>query len=794
MNENISPISIEEKMKKSYLNYSLSVIVGRALPDVYDGLKPVHRRILYAASEMGLVHNKGHKKSARIVGEVLGKYHPHGDAAVYDAMVRMAQNFNQRYPLIDGHGNFGSIDGDSPAAMRYTEARLTEIAEESLKDIKSNTINFNDNFDGTLKEPEVLPTRIPNLLINGSSGIAVGMSTSIPPHNLIEIIDALIHLIKQPKAKLMTLMNYIKGPDFSTGANILGKEEILKAYKTGKGKITLRAKANIEKTASGRKEQIIVTEIPYQLNKAKLIEEIAELVNKGKIENVSDLRDETDQNGMRIVIELKNGSDSGLILNQLYKYSKLQTNFRINLLALINNKPRVMNLKEILTHFIEFRKNIYTRKTKFNLNKAREKYHILKGLKKAIDKLDMVINIIRNSQSKKEANTKLTEKLTISEKQANAILEMRLQRLVGLEIKKLEKEINKLKKDINTYTEILENESLLNKKIINEMNEIKIKYGDNRKTKIIENVDEKVITKKDLIKKKNAIITLSYRFNIKRTDDFTKIKTGKDDYINYITGGSSYDTLLFFTTAGNTFTYPVHKLPEHHGLSTGDLLNDFIQLPLKEKLINMICLNKNIKENYITIITKQGLVKKTPGKEYETSYTNIKSIKLHNNDKVVDVIISNGNSELLLGTQKGKVIRFHEESVNATGRNTLGSKGIKLEKNDKVITANKIINNKEKYIISLSIDGKGNRANIKEFKLQNRYGKGNSTILSDNYNLSRMILADKNDNLIIKTDNNKIHSLKINKIPEVEIPGYMYNILKLDKNNKIIKASINPIK
>ncbi|MFW6238353.1 MAG: DNA gyrase/topoisomerase IV subunit A, partial [Halanaerobiales bacterium] len=444
MSENISPVAIEEKMKKAYLNYSLSVIVGRALPDVRDGLKPVHRRILYASSELGLTHDKSHKKSARIVGEVLGKYHPHGDAAVYNAMVRMAQPFNQRYPLIDGHGNFGSIDGDSPAAMRYTEAKLTQFSEDLLVDIKKETVNFSDNFDGTLQEPEVLPTRIPNLLVNGSSGIAVGMSTSIPPHNLTEVIDGIEYLLKNKDAELENIMEHIPGPDFPTGAKIIGKSGIEKAYKEGKGKITLRAKTTVERTESGRKKQIVVTELPYQTNKAKMIEEIAGLVQKGKIEEITDIRDETDQEGLRVVIELKSGTDTEIVLNRLYKYSSLQSSYRINLLALVENRPEVMNLKTILQHFIDFRREVITRRTEYELGRARERHHILQGLKQAISELDVVIAIIRGSESRSEASEKLQERLEITEEQAEAILKMRLQRLVVMEFEKIKTEINEL--------------------------------------------------------------------------------------------------------------------------------------------------------------------------------------------------------------------------------------------------------------------------------------------------------------------------------------------------------------
>ncbi|MFP4016970.1 MAG: DNA topoisomerase (ATP-hydrolyzing) subunit A, partial [Halanaerobiales bacterium] len=529
MAEKITPIAIEDKMREAYLNYSLSVIASRALPDVRDGLKPVHRRILYAASELKLNYNKPHKKSARVVGEVLGKYHPHGDSAVYDAMVRMAQSFNQRYQLIDGHGNFGSIDGDSAAAMRYTEVRLTELAEEILTDINQETVDFVDNFDGSLQEPVILPAQIPNLLVNGASGIAVGMSTDIPPHNLGEVIDALLHLLKFPNARLDTLMNYIPGPDFPTGAQIVGKNGILDAYRTGKGKIILRARTETEKV--GRKKHIIITEIPFQLNKSRLIEEIADVVNKGKVENISDLRDESDQDGLRIVIELKPNADSELVLNRLYKYTSLQSSYRINMLALVGKKPEIMNLQTILQYFIDFRREVISRRTEFKLNKAEKRHHVLEGLIKAIDKLDLVISIIRNSSSTSEARESLQSKLKITEEQARAILEMQLQRLVGMETEKLFAEAQELASDIKNYKEILSNEEKLDEILRDELRDVKKRFEDPRKTDIIEDAEKAVISKEDLIQEKDAIVTLSYRSIIKRTTSEEYARTGKKDFI-----------------------------------------------------------------------------------------------------------------------------------------------------------------------------------------------------------------------------------------------------------------------
>ncbi|MFW6007474.1 MAG: DNA gyrase subunit A [Halanaerobiales bacterium] len=787
---NITPITIEEKMKDSYLNYSLSVIVGRALPDVRDGLKPVHRRILYAARELGLTSGKPHKKSARIVGEVLGKYHPHGDAAVYDAMVRMAQHFNQRYQLIDGHGNFGSIDGDSPAAMRYTEARLTPFSEKMLKDIKLDTVDFIENFDGTLEEPEVLPSSIPNLLVNGSSGIAVGMSTSIPPHNLKEVINALKYLIKHPGAKIETLIdNYISGPDFPTGAQIIGTKGLKKAYKTGKGKVTLRGKSKISK--SGRKIQIIITELPYQVNKAKLIENIADLVNQDKISNVTDIRDETDKEGMRIVLELKQNAEPQIVLNRLYKYTKLQKNYRINLLALVNNRPEVMNLTTILNHFITFRKNVITRRTKHKLKNTEERYHIVMGLIKAVSELDLVISIIRNSRSTETARDSLQKKLKITERQAEAILQMQLRRLVVMEINKLKEEKAELESKINYYQKILNNEKELDKVLIEELNQIKKEFGDKRKTTIIENEEKAEISKKDLIKEKKAVVSYSYRQNLKRTNSRKNIRSSKKDYIIEICSGLSLDHLLFFNQKGQVYSLPIHDIPEHHGLSTGDSLSKFLKIPLNENIVKVLCLNEEIKNKYINIATIEGIVKKSLGKEYETTYSKIKAIKLNQNDEVVDASVSNGNKEVFLATQKGRTIRFNEKEINATGRNTIGSKGITLEDQDQLINMNII--NDEEYIVSISKNGTANKISIKDFKSQNRNGKGYKISSADSYEMIGIFPVKSEQKILLITTEDKFKIVNENEISLTQRPGYMYKLFELDNDEKIKEALPLPL-
>ena len=785
MREEIYPIAIEDKMKDAYLNYSLSVIIGRALPDVRDGLKPVHRRILFAARELGLLHNKAHKKSARLVGEVLGKFHPHGDSAVYDAMVRMAQDFNQRYQLIDGHGNFGSIDGDSAAAMRYTETKLTEIAEALLDNIDEETVDFVDNFDGTLEEPEVLPSKIPNLLVNGSSGIAVGMSTSIPPHNLGEVIDALIHLVDYPNARLDTIIkNHLPGPDFPTGAAIVGNQGIKSAYKTGKGKITLRAKSKIEK--EGKDQNLIITEIPYQVNKAKLIEEIAELVNKGKISSVSDLRDESDKKGIRIVIELKSNADPELTLNRLYKYTNLQTNFRINLLALNDKKPVVMGLLEILNHFLDFRKKVIKNHTEYNLNKSENRYHILEGLKKAIEELDIVIQVIRSSQSKKEARKKLMQELDISEKQAQSILKMQLQRLVGMEFEKLESERKELAEKIKYYKNILNNEEELNTVLRDELKDIKKRFDDQRRTEIIADDSKAEINKDDLIKEKSAVLSLSYRGIIKRNEEYKNLRAAKNDYLVSTVKGSSLDQLLFFSDQGEVYNLQVHDIEEHHGLATGDNLTKYLQIPMKENIISFNILAKDEADNqneYYTFVTRSGLVKRSSVNEYKTNYSHIRALKL-DEDQLINVEKTDSEQDLIVVSKNGYLIRFSGDSFSTTGRNTLGSKAIKLSENDQTIYFNTF--ETDAFLISITEDGRANKIKLSNFKAQKRNGKGIRIYSNTNYKLAGAVKATRDEKILIAAKNGEINEINVNDIPETSAGGNMYQVTKELDFEKII--------
>ena len=790
MKEEIYPIAIEDKMKDAYLNYSLSVIIGRALPDVRDGLKPVHRRILFAARELGLLHNRPHKKSARLVGEVLGKFHPHGDSAVYDAMVRMAQDFNQRYQLIDGHGNFGSIDGDSAAAMRYTETKLTEIAEALLDNIDEETVSFIDNFDGSLQEPEVLPSKIPNLLVNGSSGIAVGMSTSIPPHNLGEVIDALIHLLDYPNARLDTIIkNHLPGPDFPTGASIVGNDGIKSAYESGKGKITLRAKSKIEKES--RHKNLIITEIPYQVNKAKLIEEIAELVNKGKISAVSDLRDESDKKGIRIVIELKNSADPELTLNRLYKYTNLQTNFRINLLALNDKKPVVMGLLEILNHFLDFRKEVIRNHTQYNLNKSENRYHILAGLKRAIDELDIVIQVIRNSQSKKEARKKLMKELEISKKQAQSILEMQLQRLVGMEFEKLEAEREELAEKIKYYKNILNNKEQLNNVLREELKEIKKRFSDQRRTDITADDSKAEISKDDLIKEKNAVLSLSYRGIIKRNEEIKNLRAAKNDYIISTVKGSSLDQLLFFSDRGEVYNLQVHDIEEHHGLATGDNLSKYLQIPMKENVVSLNILAKDeaeAKGHYYTFVTKSGLIKRSNVEQYRTNYSHIRAIKL-DEDQLINVEKTDTEQDLIVVSKNGYLIRFSGSTFSTTGRNTLGSRAINLSENDQVIYFNTFSQND--FVISISENGRANKIKLKNFKAQKRNGRGIRIFSNTNYKLAGAVKAAADDKILIAAKNGELNEINVNDIPETSPGGNMYQVTKDIDFEKI--AAVNKI-
>ncbi len=756
MTENIIPVSIEEKMKESYLNYSLSVIIGRALPDVRDGLKPVHRRILFGCNELGLSADKPHKKSARIIGEVLGKYHPHGDNALYNALVRLAQPFNQRYPLIDGHGNFGSIDGDSAAAMRYTEARLTPIARELLTDLKYETVTHKDNFDGTLQEPEVLPAAYPNLLVNGSSGIAVGMSTDIPPHNLREVTAAAIALLENPELNIEDLTEYIKGPDFPTGGKIIGEDSIMEAYQTGNSSLVVRGSTRVERNKGRR--QLIITEIPFQINKSKLLTELTKANSEEKLQNVTTIRDESDQHGLRIVLELKRGADPELIKNRIFKHTSLQTNLRVNMLALLGKKPLVMNLKDILNHFIDFRRETTRKRLEYLLAKDQEKLEILSGLKVALDNLDKIIAIIRVSDSRSEARDKLIRGLEISEAQAKAILEMRLHRLVKMEQQQIIEDYNEVKERISYYQGVLADDRELDRLIIREMEEISEKYGDERKTEIISDEEKASIDRVDLIKNKEVFISFSRQGLLKKTDSRDNLRAAKNDHLLNIMQLESLDSLLFFTHSGFCFLLPVHDITEHHGLSTGDHFSKFISLPPREEIVGVVPLNQEVKNSGIVLCTENGLVKSTSGSEYQSSITKIKAINLEDNDRVVDCFVSEGTQEIILGANNGRLIRVTGEEISPSGRNTKGYRSMKLREGEKVVFGQEL--KEEEFIVLISSSGRIAKIETASLSPQGRHGRGRQ-VMHKNHTLNYVFLADERDILVLEDGENSIFELNV---------------------------------
>lgn len=733
---NINNRYIEDEMKESYLDYSMSVIVSRALPDVRDGMKPVHRRILFAMNELGMSFDKPYKKSARIVGEVLGKYHPHGDSAVYSTMVRMAQDFNYRYPLISGHGNFGSIDGDSAAAMRYTEARMAKISNELLEDIDKNTIDFRKNFDDSLDEPTVLPAKLPNLLLNGATGIAVGMATNIPPHNLGEIVDGTLALIDNPELTPLDLMEYIKGPDFPTGGIIDGDKGIKDAYMTGRGKVRVRGKIEIEELKNG-KINIIIKEIPYQLNKSTLIERIADLVKEKKIVGISDLRDESDREGIRVVIELKKGEEPELVLNKLYKYTELQSTFGIIMLALVNNTPKVLNLKQIIEEYIKHRFEVITRRTKFNLDKAEKRAHILQGYRIALNNIDRIIELIRGASDGNQAREQLIEKYGFTDVQARAILDMKLQRLTGLERDKVEAEYQEIEKYIAELRDILAHDSKIYEIMKKELQELKDKYNDDRRT-IIEK-ERKEISPEDLIKDEAVILTFTSKGYVKRME-LSKYKAQKrggkgvasqntveDDFVENIESANNLDTLLIFTNQGRVHNIKVYEIPETSKQSRGRLIGNIIKLRDDEKIRAIIKTRDFSNENEVIFVTKEGIVKKTNLSEFKNiNVSGLKAIKLKDNDDIIYVgLIENiDKEELLIATQEGYSIRFTCEEVRATGRDTMGVKGLTLRDGDTVVSALLVKDIENSSILTITENGYGKRTRIDEYPLQSRTGKG----------------------------------------------------------------------
>ena len=743
--QRIIPINIEDEMKSSYIDYSMSVIVARALPDVRDGLKPVHRRVLYGMSDLGLAYGRAHKKSARIVGEVLGKYHPHGDSSVYDAMVRMAQDWSLRYPLVDGQGNFGSMDGDSPAAMRYTEARMARISDEMMADINKNTVDFKLNFDDSLEEPTVLPARIPNLLINGASGIAVGMATNMLPHNLSEVIEGIKATVDNPEITIDELIEYVKAPDFPTGGTIYGYAGVKEALHTGRGKVIVRGKANIE-TGSGGKETIIITEIPYQVNKASLVAKIAELVNDDKIEGISDLRDESDRKGLRIVVEVKRDAMASVVLSKIYKFTPLQTSYGVNNIALVNGRPKVLNLKDLITEFIKFRIEVIIRRTQFDLEKALERAHILEGILIALDNIDEVIRIIRQSKTVEEAKDGLMTSFSLSEIQAKAILEMRLQRLVSLEIDKVKEEYAEVLAKIEYYRSVLASDQLQREIIKQELDEINEKFGDKRRTDISYADDE--ISIEDLIANEEVVITISHLGYIKRTktDEFKQqsrggkgsrgAKTRDADFVEHMFIAHNHNYLLLFTEQGRCFWLRAFEIPEASKTSQGRVIQNILGLPADDKIrayIKIENLNDEefINNNYIVFCTKQGMIKKTIVEAFSRPRANgINAITINEGDQLLEAKLSNGKNEIIIANKEGRAIRFNEQKVRPMGRSAAGVKSMTLgSKDDEIIGMISADPTKPEFsVFVVSEKGNGKRSPLEDYRITNRGGKGVKTI------------------------------------------------------------------
>ncbi|MDQ0163735.1 DNA gyrase subunit A [Aeribacillus alveayuensis] len=797
----IREVNISQEMRSSFLDYAMSVIVSRALPDVRDGLKPVHRRILYAMHDLGMTPDKPYKKSARIVGEVIGKYHPHGDAAVYDTMVRMAQDFNYRYMLVDGHGNFGSVDGDAAAAMRYTEARMSKISMELLRDINKDTIDYQDNYDGSEKEPVVLPSRFPNLLVNGAAGIAVGMATNIPPHQLGEVIDGVLALSKDPDITVAQLMEIIPGPDFPTAGQIIGKGGIRKAYETGRGTITVRAKVEIEETSNG-KQSIIVTELPYQVNKAKLIEKIADLVREKKIEGISDLRDESDRNGMRIVIEVRKDANANVLLNNLYKQTALQTTFGINMLALVNGEPKVLNLKQTLMHYLDHQKVVIRRRTEYELKKAEARAHILEGLRIALDHLDEVINLIRNSRTTDIARQGLMEQFSLTEKQAQAILDMRLQRLTGLEREKIEEEYKELVKLISDLKAILASEEKVLEIIRKELLEIKEKFNDERRTEIIVTGIE-AIEDEDLIPKENIVITLTHNGYIKRLPVSTYrsqkrggrgiqgMGTNEDDFVEHLITTSTHNTILFFTNKGKVYRAKGYEIPEYGRTAKGIPIINLLEIDRDEWVNAIIPVSEFVDNWFLFFTTKDGICKRSPLSQFAHIRTSgLIALTLREGDELISARLTDGSKDIIIGTKKGMLIRFPETDVRTMGRTATGVKGISLEDDDQVVGMEVLEKNVDVLIVTQN--GYGKRTHESEYRIQSRGGKGLKTcnITEKNGEVVAVKAVTGEEDLMIVTAAGVIIRMDVNDISTMGRNTVGVKLIKLEENEHVSTVAL----
>ncbi|MEK5440137.1 MULTISPECIES: DNA gyrase subunit A [unclassified Fredinandcohnia] len=800
-NSHIHEINISHEMRTSFLDYAMSVIVSRALPDVRDGLKPVHRRILYAMNDLGMTSDKAYKKSARIVGEVIGKYHPHGDSAVYDTMVRMAQDFNFRYMLVDGHGNFGSVDGDAAAAMRYTEARMSKISMELLRDINKDTIDYQDNYDGSEKEPAVLPARFPNLLVNGAAGIAVGMATNVPPHQLGEVIDGVLAVSKDPEITIAELMDIIPGPDFPTAGHILGRSGIRKAYETGKGSITLRAKVEIEEMKNG-KEVILVTELPYQVNKAKLIEKIAELVRDKKIDGITDLRDESDRNGMRIVMEVRRDANANVLLNNLYKHTALQTTFGINMLALVNGHPRVLNLKQCLQYYLDHQVVVIKRRTAFELRKAEARAHILEGLRIALDHIDEIITLIRGSQNTDIAREGLMTRFNLSEKQAQAILDMRLQRLTGLERDKIEAEYQELVALIAELKAILADEEKVLEIIREELLEVKERFNDKRRTEILAGGLE-MIEDEDLIPRENIIITLTNKGYIKRLPVSTYrsqkrggrgiqgMGTNEDDFVEHLLSTSTHDTILFFTNKGKVYRLKGYEIPEFSRTAKGIPIINLLEIDKEEWINAIIPVSELVDDWFLFFTTRKGISKRTP----LSSFANIRkggliAVGLHEGDELISVRLTDGSKDIIIGTKDGMLIRFPESDVRSMGRTAAGVKGINISEGDEVVGMEILEDNLDVLIVTEH--GYGKRTPAGEYRIQSRGGKGLKTVNITEKNgkvIAVKAVTEENDLMLI-TAAGVLIRMSINDISQIGRTTQGVKLIRLDENEHVATVAV----
>jgi DNA gyrase subunit A len=831
-------VNIEEEMRRSYLDYAMSVIIGRALPDVRDGFKPVHRRVLWAMNELGNQYNKSYKKSARIVGDVIGKYHPHGDSAVYDTIVRMAQDFSMRYPLIDGQGNFGSVDGDSAAAMRYTEARMSRLTSEILADIEKETVDFQPNYDESLSEPKVMPTRVPNLLLNGSGGIAVGMATNIPPHNLTEIVDATVTLLKKPGTKLEELLRIIPGPDFPTGGFIYGREGIRLAYTTGRGIIQMRAKAGIDRIGRGTQERdaIIISEIPYQVNKSRLIERIAELVNEKKIEGVSDLRDESDRRGMRIVVELKRDAVPQVVLNKLYKLTPMQSSFGVINLAIVNGQPRVLNIKEMLEAFIDFRREVVRRRTEYELRKARARAHILEGLNKAIDALDYIIPLIRNASSVDEARAwmtgnfetmsqakswkgvptdltvsgfvsklqKVVRRLEFSELQAQAILDLQLRRLSALERQKILDEYEQIIKLIAELEEILANEQSLRRVIVKELEDVRKDFGDARRTQIIDEGVELSI--EDLIADEDVAITVTKAGYVKRTPVTTYQRQGRggkgragastgknEDYVEHLFIASTHSYLMLFTDDGQVFKLKVHQIPDALPSARGKAFVNLVNIPSARKLAGVVPVKEFSEGRYVMLVTRKGVIKKTPLSEFQNIRTNgINAINVDEGDELLDVVLTDGKKRIFIATHNGLAIRFDEDDVRPMGRATRGVRGVDLRKDDYVVSLCAVSADDSERMLSVSECGFGKQTPISTYRLQSRGGKGviNMKTTEKTGKVVAVFPVEDDSEMMIITKQGKLIRIEANDIRKTGRGAQGVRLIKTDGGDKVTSASL----